>query len=181
MAKKTTQKRKSKEKGKKSKSKIKNDFCLSLIALLQLLIIRKIFINFLLWCYCSWNCSTRDLALIFEATSRNHSESNWKTIRNFVKNSRRIIKFHFIQFYKRRHHNSQPHSLFVVMLLLVKLFGIELKTIRNFVKNSRRIIKFHFIQFYKRRHPESNGEAQKGSGLKPDAIPLCDGGLILFR
>ena len=29
----------------------------------------------------------------------------------------------------------------------------------------------------KRRHPESNGEAPEGSGLKPDAIPLCDDGM----
>ncbi len=28
-----------------------------------------------------------------------------------------------------------------------------------------------------RRHPESNGDAPKGPGLKPGAIPLCDGGI----
>jgi hypothetical protein len=29
----------------------------------------------------------------------------------------------------------------------------------------------------KRRHPESNGDAPKGPGLKPGAIPLCDDGI----
>ena len=37
---------------------------------------------------------------------------------------------------------------------------------------------FCFKEYKKRPRPESNGDAPKGSGLKPDAIPLCDGGLI---